>query len=235
MTLASGPQRGQQVMSGEIYVTPSYFAALKFRFSPDAVSRLLTGGARNGSPSSTAPSCANTSGRQSCRFTLDKQGTIIVGVAEDVALPPHDRADERSAWQRAHHVHPRSAGRPPHDCRGPRLVSTKLDCPYFRPHSGPSRPDAAGFVQRRSGPALFRFLQHDRSSCGVPCNTKGRGGSSRRHGRPRAAFERRGHLCIGCEYGGATNTGNRPPHCAWIHNPPGDGHTSPHRESGPRQ
>ena len=224
ITLGSGPQMGQQVMSGELYVTPSYFATLEI---PLLAGRSFTGSDRRG----TQPvAIVNRSfvrkyflGVNPVGQALDKQGTIIVGVAEDVALPPHHRADKRSAWQRTDHVHPGNAGRPPLDCRGQRLVSTKLDCPHFWSHSGSSRPDAAGFVQRRSGPALFRFLHHDRSSCGVPCNTKSRGGSSRRHGSPRAAFERRGHLCIGCEYGGATNTGNRPPHRAWIHNPPGDG------------
>ncbi|MGB6192548.1 MAG: ADOP family duplicated permease, partial [Terracidiphilus sp.] len=91
MTLGSGPERGQPAMSGEIYVTPSYFAALEI---PLLAGRSFTNSDRRG----TQPvaivnrsfvrkyfASVNPVGQ-----TLDKQGTIIVGVAEDVALPPHE-------------------------------------------------------------------------------------------------------------------------------------------------
>jgi predicted permease len=89
-TLGSGPQRGQQAMSGEIYVTPSYFTALEI---PLVAGRSFTGSDRRGSQPVAIVNQSfvrkylgevNPVGQ-----TLDKQGTIIVGVAEDVALPPH--------------------------------------------------------------------------------------------------------------------------------------------------
>jgi predicted permease len=88
--LGSGPQRGQQVMSGDVYVTPSYFATLEI---PLLAGRSFTSSDRRG----TQPvAIVNRSfvrkyfgGVNPVDQALDKQGTIIVGVAEDVALPPH--------------------------------------------------------------------------------------------------------------------------------------------------
>jgi putative ABC transport system permease protein len=90
LTLGSGPQRGQQVMSGEIYVTPSYFATLQI---PLLSGRSLTSSDRR----STQPvAIVNRSfadeylrGLNPVGQRLDNQGTIIVGVAKDVTLPPH--------------------------------------------------------------------------------------------------------------------------------------------------
>ena len=90
MTLGSGPQRGQQIMSGEIYVTPSYFATLEI---PLLAGRSFTISDRR----DTQPVAIVNRSFVRKYFgdvnpvgqTLDKQGTTIVGVAEDVALPPH--------------------------------------------------------------------------------------------------------------------------------------------------
>ena len=90
MTLGSGPQSGQQVMSGEIYVTPTYFATLEI---PLLGGRGFTSSDRRGTQLVAIVNRSfvhkyfadgNPIGQ-----TLDKQGTIIVGVAENVALPPH--------------------------------------------------------------------------------------------------------------------------------------------------
>jgi predicted permease len=90
MTLGSGPQRGQQAMSGEIYVTPSYFAALRI---PLLSGRSFTASDRRGTQPVAIVNRSfvrkyladvNPVGQ-----ALDKQGTIIVGVVEDVTLPPH--------------------------------------------------------------------------------------------------------------------------------------------------
>ncbi len=91
ISLGSGPQRGQQVMSGEIYVTPSYFAALEI---PLIAGRSFTSSDRRG----TQPVAIVNRSLVRKYFgsvnpvgqALDKQGTIIVGVVEDVALPPHE-------------------------------------------------------------------------------------------------------------------------------------------------
>jgi predicted permease len=90
MTLGSGPQRGQQAMSGEIYVTPAYFAALEI---PLLAGRGFTSSDRRGTQ---LVAIVNRSFVRKyfgelnpVDQALDKQGTIIVGVAEDVALPPH--------------------------------------------------------------------------------------------------------------------------------------------------
>jgi predicted permease len=90
MTLGSGPQRGQQAMSGEIYVTPAYFAALEI---PLLAGRSFTASDRRGAQ---PVAIVNRSfvrkyfgGLNPVDQALDKQGTIIVGVVEDVALPPH--------------------------------------------------------------------------------------------------------------------------------------------------
>lgn len=90
MVLGSGPLRGQQILSGEIYVTPSYFATLQI---PLLAGRSFSGSDRR---ETQAVAIVNRSftrkffgGANPVGQTLDKQGTIIVGVVEDVALPPH--------------------------------------------------------------------------------------------------------------------------------------------------
>lgn len=90
VTLSSGPDRGQQVMSGEIYVTPSYFATLEI---PLLAGRAFTASDRRGTP---PVAIVNRSfvrkyfgGVNPIGQALDKQGTIIVGVVQDVTLPPH--------------------------------------------------------------------------------------------------------------------------------------------------
>jgi predicted permease len=90
MILGSGPQIGQQILMGEIYVTPSYFATLQI---PLSAGRLFTSADRRG----TQPvAIVNRSfvrkyfgGLNPVGQALDKQKTIIVGVVEDVTLPPH--------------------------------------------------------------------------------------------------------------------------------------------------
>jgi len=90
MTLGSGPQRGQQAMSGEIYVSPSYFATLEI---PLLAGRGFTSSDRRGSQ---PVAIVNRSfvrkyfgGVNPVGQTLDKEGTIIIGVTEDVTLAPH--------------------------------------------------------------------------------------------------------------------------------------------------
>jgi predicted permease len=90
MTLASGPLRGQQIMSGEVYVTPSYFATLEI---PVLAGRTF---ANSDIRSAQLVAIVNRSfvrkffrGLNPVGQTLDKQGTVVVGVVEDVALPPH--------------------------------------------------------------------------------------------------------------------------------------------------
>jgi predicted permease len=94
MKLGSGPQTGQQIQSGEIYVTPSYFATLQI---PLSAGRFFTSSDRRG----TQPvAIVNWSfvrkyfaGLNPVGQTLDKQGTMIVGVAQDVTLPMHTEQD----------------------------------------------------------------------------------------------------------------------------------------------
>jgi hypothetical protein len=94
MKLGSGPQAGQQIQSGEIYVTPSYFATLQI---PLSAGRFFTTSDRRG----TQPvAIVNRSfvrkyfaGLNPVGQTLDKQGTMIVGVAQDVTLPMHTEQD----------------------------------------------------------------------------------------------------------------------------------------------
>lgn len=96
LKLGSGPQRGQQVMTGEIYVTPSYFATLEI---PLLAGRGFTNSDRRGTQ---LVAILNRSfvrkyfgGSNPVGQTLDSEGTIIVGVVEDVALPPHaERIDD---------------------------------------------------------------------------------------------------------------------------------------------
>jgi predicted permease len=88
--LASGPQRGQQVLSGAIYVTPSYFSALQI---PLLDGRSFTDSDRRGAH---LVAIVNRTfvrkffgGLNPVGQVLDKEGMLIVGVVEDVALPPH--------------------------------------------------------------------------------------------------------------------------------------------------
>jgi macrolide transport system ATP-binding/permease protein len=90
ITLASGPQKGQQVLTGEIYVTPDYFATLQI---PIRAGRAFTSEDRR-----TTQPVAVVNRRFVRKFfgdqdpigkPLDQQGTIVVGVVEDMALPPH--------------------------------------------------------------------------------------------------------------------------------------------------
>jgi predicted permease len=90
MTLGSGSRKGQQVMSGSIYVTPSYFATLQI---PLLAGRTFTSSDKRGTQLVAIVNSSfvrkyfgtvNPVGQ-----TLDKQGTIVVGVVEDVTLPPH--------------------------------------------------------------------------------------------------------------------------------------------------
>jgi macrolide transport system ATP-binding/permease protein len=89
-TLGSGPKMGQQVMTGMIYVTPAYFSTLQIP--------LLAGRAfRSADGRKTQPvAVVNRAfvrkyfdGGNVVGQALDKQGAMIVGVVEDVALPPH--------------------------------------------------------------------------------------------------------------------------------------------------
>jgi len=91
--MASGPQRGQSVMSGFSYVTPAYFAALQI---PLLAGRAFTDADRRGTQ--LVAIVNRTFAR---RFfgsinpvgqPLDGQGTIIVGVVEDVTVAPHSEA-----------------------------------------------------------------------------------------------------------------------------------------------
>jgi macrolide transport system ATP-binding/permease protein len=88
--LASGPMRGQPVMTGAIYVTPTYFAALRIP--------LLAGRTFTDSDTRNAQLVAMVNrafvreyfgGNSPVGQALDKQGTVIVGVVEDVTVAPH--------------------------------------------------------------------------------------------------------------------------------------------------
>lgn len=91
MKLGSGPLKDQQAMSGMTYVTPSYFTTLEI---PLRAGRLFTNSDRR---DSQLVAIVNRSfvrkyfaGINPVGQVLDGQGTMIVGVAEDVTLPPHD-------------------------------------------------------------------------------------------------------------------------------------------------
>jgi predicted permease len=90
MTLGSGPMMGQQVMSGEIYVTPSYFETLQIPF---LAGRTFTSSDQRGTQLVAIVNRAFVrkyfAGANPVGQKLDKQGTLIIGVAQDVALPPH--------------------------------------------------------------------------------------------------------------------------------------------------
>jgi macrolide transport system ATP-binding/permease protein len=88
--IASGPQSGQNILTGEIYVTPGYFETLQIP--------LLAGRSFNDSDQRNSHPVAivNRSfirklfgGTNPVGLPLDKAGTIIIGVVEDVTLPPH--------------------------------------------------------------------------------------------------------------------------------------------------
>jgi predicted permease len=90
ITLGSGPHRGQQIVSGAGYVTPSYFATLQI---PLLAGRFFAASDQR----STQPvAIVNRSFARKYLGTLhpvgqalDKEGRIIVGVVEDVTVPPH--------------------------------------------------------------------------------------------------------------------------------------------------
>jgi len=88
--IASGPQAGQNILTGEIYVTPGYFESLQIP--------LLAGRSFNDSDrrSSHPVAVVNRSfirkffdGANPVGESLDQAGTTIIGVVEDVSLPPH--------------------------------------------------------------------------------------------------------------------------------------------------
>jgi predicted permease len=90
MTLRSGPLAGQQIMSGEVYATPSYFETLQI---PLLAGRTFIASDRRGAQ---LVAIVNRSfvrkffgGQNPVGQTLDKEGTLVVGVVEDVTLPPH--------------------------------------------------------------------------------------------------------------------------------------------------
>ena len=216
MTLGSGPQRGQQAMSGEIYVTPSYFATLEI---PLLAGRSFTSSDRRG----TQPVAIVNRSFVRKYFgdlnpvgqTLDKQGTIIVGVAEDVALPPHtEQVNDPLGSEPITYIPAAQAD--------PRLLAVVHA--WFQPSwivrtSGPIQGLPAQMQRALASvdPGLpFSGFYDDRSSCSNSRHAEDRGGSARRHGRSRAAFQRCRYLCIGGEFGGAAHARNRHPHRAGI-------------------
>lgn len=90
LTLGSGPQMGQQVMSGLIYVTPSYFETLEI---PLLAGRSFTASDQRNTQHVAVVNRAFVrkyfGGGSPVGQAFDKQGTIIVGIVEDMALPPH--------------------------------------------------------------------------------------------------------------------------------------------------
>jgi hypothetical protein len=90
ITLRSGPQAGQQIMTGELYVTPSYFETLQI---PLLAGRTFAHSDKRGAQ---PVAIVNRSfvrkyfgGMNPVGQILDKEGTIVVGIVEDVTLPPH--------------------------------------------------------------------------------------------------------------------------------------------------
>jgi hypothetical protein len=90
LTINSGPQVGKQILSGAVYVTPGYFAALQIP--------LLAGRTFNDSDQRDTQHVAIVNrtfmreffgGANPVGQSLEKSGTTIVGVVEDVTLPPH--------------------------------------------------------------------------------------------------------------------------------------------------
>ncbi len=95
-TINSGSQAGEQVVTGEVYVTPGYFETLEI---PLLAGRTFTNSDRR----DTSPvAIVNRAfvrkfygGANPVSELLDKQGRMIVGVVENVTLPPHtDNANE---------------------------------------------------------------------------------------------------------------------------------------------
>jgi predicted permease len=90
MAIASGPQTGQKIVSGEVYVTPGYFETLQI---PLLTGRTFTGFDRRDTHPVVVVNRAFVrkffGGVNPIGESLDKQGTTIVGVVEDVTLPPH--------------------------------------------------------------------------------------------------------------------------------------------------
>jgi predicted permease len=92
-TIKNGPLAGQNVSAGENYVTPGYFETLQI---PLLAGRTFTDSDRR----DTHPvAIVNRSfvrkfygGANPVGETLDKQGTTVVGVVEDVTLPPNTNA-----------------------------------------------------------------------------------------------------------------------------------------------
>jgi len=90
MTISSGPQTGQKIVSGEVYVTPGYFETLQI---PLLAGRTFTESDRRDTNPVVVVNRAFVrkffGGVNPIGESLDKQGTTIVGVVEDVTLPPH--------------------------------------------------------------------------------------------------------------------------------------------------
>ncbi len=90
MTINGGPQAGQKVVSGEVYVTPGYFETLQI---PLLAGRTFTSYDRRDTHTVVIVNRAFVrkffGGVNPIGESLDKQGTTIVGVVEDVTLPPH--------------------------------------------------------------------------------------------------------------------------------------------------
>jgi predicted permease len=88
--LGSGPMRGQLIMTGEVYVTPSYFATLQI---PLVAGRSFTDSDQRHARLVAIVNRAFVrkffAGVDPLGQPLYKEGTIIVGVAGDVTLPPH--------------------------------------------------------------------------------------------------------------------------------------------------
>jgi hypothetical protein len=88
VTLSDGGEAGQQVMTGEVYVTPDYFAALKI---PILAGRTFTD--RDG-PDSQAVAIVNKTFARKFFHGASPVGryvnknTMIVGLVEDVAMAP---------------------------------------------------------------------------------------------------------------------------------------------------
>ncbi|MGC2399885.1 MAG: FtsX-like permease family protein, partial [Acidobacteriaceae bacterium] len=90
LVLGSGPARGQAIMTGEVYVTPSYFATLQI---PVVAGRAFTDSDRRDTQLVAIVNRAFVhkffAGVNPLGQPLYREGTIIVGVAGDVTLPPH--------------------------------------------------------------------------------------------------------------------------------------------------
>lgn len=90
ITLPSGPNAGQRVITGMAYVTPGYFETLEVRL---CAGRTVTAADRRGTQAVAVVNRSfarkffgtdNVVGR-----TADREGILIIGVVDDVALPPH--------------------------------------------------------------------------------------------------------------------------------------------------